>query len=84
MNESKLKETKSIKFRYKLKELKKTPNQLNIFKKNLTVIDTSFLYISNCSLFNNVPNKKPLDSLVLFRNKNKTCSIFDSMIQNQT
>ncbi|MDF5361722.1 hypothetical protein P3687_25725, partial [Vibrio parahaemolyticus] len=28
-------------------------------------IDTSFLHISDCSLFNNVPNQKPLDGLVL-------------------
>ncbi|MDG2774700.1 hypothetical protein P7M68_24610, partial [Vibrio parahaemolyticus] len=35
------------------------------FRKRVLFIDTSLLNISDCSLFNNVPHQKPLDSLVL-------------------
>ena len=35
------------------------------FRKSILFIDTSFLHISDCSLFNNVPHQKPLDGLVL-------------------
>ena len=43
---------------------KKTEKR-KVKKKKITFIDTSLLNISDCSLFNNVPHQKPLDSLVL-------------------
>jgi len=45
-------------------------------KKYITVIDASFLNIPNCSLLNNVPHKKSLDSLVLFSKKTQIVKIY--------
>lgn len=45
--------------------------QRNEGKLELTLIDTSFLDISNRSLLNNVPHQEPLDGLVLFHHQHE-------------
>lgn len=50
----------------------------------LTFKSTSFLNISNCSLFNYVPHKKSLDSLILIlRIGSRKRLLIDSEYDNQ-